>query len=243
MKKYFLKQKGFTLIEILVASFIFASILGVVYSLLNDTLISKKELELNLTLNQQVKNANEVLQGVMRQASGDFFTDGEFNTNSSQTQDPNFKTAHLFFVANSYVQPNINNAPTDWDMARTGKYLYVKISTDTEKTIYIFSLLDTTKKLTIEKWALNADVWTKVQDKTPLLTYESNVAVFSVTFKTTDSGVKIPLSIYSPNQGEMAPMSISVRLQLNAISQWKQITNVREMDQHYIPLFITNPYL
>jgi len=243
MKKNFSKKivmviqnsAGFTLVEVLVASFIFASVLAVVYGLLNDTLVSKKELELSLTINEQIKNTNEVLQSVMREASGDFFTDAEFKT------DPNNNPAtlaHLFFVSGSYKQPDVMNAPLDYASSTVGKYLYVKDNKNEEKKIYIFRLESDSSgiiySLFLESWkkGLNDSNWSVDQNKTQLLT---NI-IGSPQFE-------IAKSIYTPNNGELAPMNLYARLHVIVKKPWKNTTLIRELNQIYIPLIISNPYI
>lgn len=237
-------QLGFTLIEILVASFIFASILAVVYGLLNDALISKKELELTLTINEQVKNANEILQSVMREASGDFFMDGEFKAG-----DPNNiqETAHLFFVSEFYAKPDLMVVPADYKTAINGRHLYVKVSQENEKKIYIFSLdrdnLTRKNYLYLESWEKDAG-WKIVQNKTPLLEYDSNLlARFSVAQDKNQEGFSTPKSYYVPGSGQLVPMDLSVNLTVTAIKNWRNKNYARNLNQVYVPLITSNPYL
>jgi prepilin-type N-terminal cleavage/methylation domain-containing protein len=243
MKKILSRQLGFTLIEVLVASFIFASVLAVVYGLLNDTLISKKELELNLTVNEQVKNANEVLQTVMRQANGDFFTDGEFGTTPT-TVPP--RSAHLFFISRIPANPIIDSIPSGWNSLASGKNLYVKVDNDAQKEIYAFYFkLDAgTYYLYLQSWKkLPQDTkWSQDQPETKLLDCATGDMVFE-TPKQAD-GVT-PKSVYNPTNGDLPPMDLYVHLQITAKSQtsWKSRFFEREMDQIYVPLITSNPYL
>lgn len=239
------RMSGFSLLEILVASFIFASVLAIIYGLLNDTLISKKDLELTLTINEQVKNTNEVLQSVMRSANGNFFTDGDFGVTTAETQEANFKTAHLFFVSNvNLIPPTTRAKPSDYATAIEGDRLYVKTLEDKVKKIYVFSfeLISGKNQLTLRSWRKNPGdtVWQTDQVNTILFEYSSSLpARFVVPKKSTNS----PKSIYLPNQGELAPMDIFVNLRATAINQWKGIIYQRQMDQIYLPLITANPYL
>jgi prepilin-type N-terminal cleavage/methylation domain-containing protein len=255
MKQKINKQLGFTLIEVLVASFIFASILGIVYALLNDTLISKKQLELTLTINNQVENANEVLQTVMREANGDFFTDGDFGVSAVAAQASGFQTAHLFFVSDYSYDPTKSTTlltilPTI--SAPSGQYLYIKVSEDNTNKIYCFSL-ENDNNLYVQSWketSLTSRSWVPDQSitPTPLLQYDpgqtGQTTQFTVAQKN-NGGVPVASSIYKPNDGNLTPMNLYVQLTATAVIPWGNKPDYfeRQLDQTYVPLITSNPYL
>jgi len=242
-------QFGFTLIELLVATFIFTSLLAVAYNLMNSTLLSKKELELSLNVNEQVKNANEILQGVLRQADGDFFTDGEFGISSFGGQ-----TAHLFLLSDNYVSPNSNGVlPVHWDSIYKGNNLYVKTKEGNEKKIYIFQLKKNQGQeggtMYIESWVYNQNAvsnhyWKQDQSLTELLNFGTNLeSYFSIPIKVDNNGNKLPLSVYNPSLGELPPMDIYLKLRVTAVNNWQNKKYQRQLNQIYVPLVISNPYL
>jgi len=239
------KSRGFTLIELLVASFIFASALAVVYGLFDQAMKSKKDLELTLSLNEEVKNANEVLQTTVREANGDFPDDYEF----FQKPEMSIK-ATLLFVSNDfldlagtgeqffrYVQIYRNSA--------SGEYLYVK--NKREGKITIFHLDKDSGQVKMKIWQKQAQgtsvFWSAESDWNSLLNFDKQKkAEFRVNFVSVDNTRQTGKSFYNA-ESEIRPMDVWVKMELTAIKEWGNRQYLREMKGVYIPLVVTNPYL
>jgi len=246
------KSRGFTLIELLVASFIFASALAVVYGLFDQAMKSKKDLELTLSLNEEVKNANEVLQTTVREANGDFPDDYEFFQRSEIEMSIK---ATLLFVSNDFLDPAGSGQQFNdilryddaqiYQSSASGEYLYVK--NKREGKITIFHLDKDSGQVKMKIWQKQAQgtsvSWSAESDWNSLLNFDKQkTAEFRVNFVSVDNTRQTGKSFYNV-QSEIRPMDVWVKMELTAIKEWGNRQYLREMKGVYIPLVVTNPYL
>jgi len=246
------KFSGFTLIELLIASFIFASVIAIVYSLLNEAMISKRELDLTLRLNEKVKNANEMVQSAMREANGTFFSGDKENGYTSGTGPIGF------FITNNYWAPNVSPAVTEFmqqlfqrsSTETKGKILYIKNKEKNE--VYIFRLDSVTTGVpcafpvfTMETWSYDASItpipWKKINSVDLFKYYYSSdsPSVFEISLAQNSSGS------YRQSTCDKPPYNSWVKLKTTAVESYGNCNKVlsRSFDQVYVPLVLSNPYL
>jgi len=253
---------GFTLIELLIASTIFASVLGVVYGLFNEAVISKKNLDSTLRINELVKNADQVIQTAMREANGEFFKE----TKLWQVEAPSSFSVRAFFVAPFYKNPNeastfdeVKNFFSSFsgeivfeggNAVGRGDFLYINDSE--KKKVYIFGLggiipamVGAYPSFYAETWKYNDtnNRWEREGERVILFSFDNQAPAF---FEIPLTKEKIgDTEAYRENTSIGGPPSYNswVRLRVNAIQKFGKKLLVREFNQVYVPLILSNPYL
>lgn len=245
------QQKGFTLVELLVASFIFASLLGVVYGILTSVLKSRKELELTVVLGQTSKNITETIRSTVREANGDFFADSDFWPAAID------RRVNLFMASESFLDP-ANTQESDAVLTRIrqvlnhsarGSYLYVKNGEAGRISVFWLDDSGSLGKLKLKKWIKEESggrtIWREESSEWSVLAEfdKSEDYYFQVAAKgDSDPEIWTARSVYNP-ETEIRPFDLWAKMELTLVKQWGRKKYWRHLEQVYVPLLKSNPYL